>query len=29
MRAEKFAEAVREPDAKDRNIHIERLDHPT
>ncbi len=26
--SDQFAVAVREPDAKDRNIHIERLDHP-
>ena len=24
--AERFAEAARKPDAKDKNIHIERLD---
>ncbi len=27
--AERFATAAREPDAKDRNIHIERLDNPS
>jgi hypothetical protein len=26
--ADRFALAAREPDAKDRNIHIERLDNP-
>jgi ATP-dependent RNA helicase DeaD len=26
--AERFSVAAREPDAKDRNIHIERLENP-